>query len=1026
MADTTTQVVVNDIPDYMKPYRQAILNAGNALVFNTGTDWFHQTFPSGSYVGGNSTPPPTTGNGSGDGSGNNPTLTQPSPTVTKAIAPQQNSLTPIYQDQYAGQRKINPVQRGPVNAGGLQGLRGLSGANSVTDMRLDPKLGYVPDLQPQGYARGGIMRRDSGGSTSATKNQLDAAYAALANSGVQLGSGGSPVGGIYNPVVGGGWNVPSKIPVSTIPKLINSVPIGLFPNGLAPPAAGGGSGMGTGAPQQQQQGPPPLGSGIGAYGPGNGPAPTTAQAAPIGMFTAGGAGTGPAQSVSDSGYNPGQYATDADASRLAQLMGGKLSHTNVSGPIAPPSQNIVDMGGAAQLNAGLVQQQNNWAGQDPSKQYLALMQQRTTIANDGGDTSAIDAAIAQATKNYQANGNNPTPGPVDQAEAANRIGGHKRGGVIRKADGGPDVLGSGTSNQALNNSAAPAASNSIFNAYVPYTAQRVLGYSPSFGQVGPDGTIQASNLTQQGLAATGNLPSIYDQNGNINPNSPTGNAWNYEQNSADASQHASAMANQFMDNVYDAPGVQSSFGSVMQGIANDPSKFQAGDITTPNITAPQLDQPQSVQSQTAQQTMSNIGPLNAATNNWNSNGLQNYQMAGPSNVNAGQTSTGQWGSQAANQYMSPYLSSVLQQQQGLDQQRYNEQQGQRNSAATAAGAFGGSRQAVADSIAQRDFNQAEALQQSQALNSGYQNAQQQYASDQARNLASQQTNVGANLQGQMANQNAGLTAGQANLGANLQTQNLGATTGLQAALANQQAQQQANLAQYGMQGTVAQQASQQDLNSQLANQQAGLTAGQANLGSSLATQQLGMQSGLSAAQANQQTRLAQNQALLQGSISADQLHQQAYQANMADTLAALSQGNQSATAYNNMGVNFGNVANQAQQMALQQSQAQQQAGSTVDAQSQNALNLGYQDFINQKNDPYQKLNFLQGLESGTPFGTQMEGTQFQKAPAGGLAGLGVAGAGAILNSQQQPQSSGFKKGGLYSKRKVRGGLMQVA
>ena len=65
------------------------------------------------------------------------------------------------------------------------------------------------------------------------------------------------------------------------------------------------------------------------------------------------------------------------------------------------------------------------------------------------------------------------------------------------------------------------------------------------------------------------------------------------------------------------------------------------------------------------------------------------------------------------------------------------------------------------------------------------------------------------------------------------------------------------------------------MQSQLANQQAGLTAGQANQNAALSTQALARNSGLSAAQSNQNTRLSQNTTLLDALARADQLQQQA-------------------------------------------------------------------------------------------------------------------------------------------------------
>lgn len=55
-------------------------------------------------------------------------------------------------------------------------------------------------------------------------------------------------------------------------------------------------------------------------------------------------------------------------------------------------------------------------------------------------------------------------------------------------------------------------------------------------------------------------------------------------------------------------------------------------------------------------------------------------------------------------YMSPYTQNVLDVQKARATQTFNEQQAGRDAAAVAAGAFGGDRRFVADSLAQRDLN----------------------------------------------------------------------------------------------------------------------------------------------------------------------------------------------------------------------------------------------------------------------------------------------------------------------------------
>jgi hypothetical protein len=287
-----------------------------------------------------------------------------------------------------------------------------------------------------------------------------------------------------------------------------------------------------------------------------------------------------------------------------------------------------------------------------------------------------------------------------------------------------------------------------------------------------------------------------------------------------------------------------------------------------------------------------------------------------------------------------------------------------------------------------------------------------------------------NLQAALANQQAGLTAGRENLGAQLATQQLGTQTGLQAALANQQARQQAGLTQYGttadilkgqsaqnLQAALANQqagltgarenlaarlgtqqlGAQQSLQAQLANQQAGLTAGQANLQSALATQQLGTQAGLEAAKASQSGDLSTWQMQLDAMKQASAEQEAARQRDFQNRLASIQQTQAGAAGLAGLGSTMMNIPGMAQQLELQRLAAMQQAGGAIDARTQQALDLAYQDFINQQNFPYQQMNFLQGILGGVPTGMQVEGVQFQRPAGGGLSGLISAGGGLLLN-----------------------------
>jgi hypothetical protein len=159
--------------------------------------------------------------------------------------------------------------------------------------------------------------------------------------------------------------------------------------------------------------------------------------------------------------------------------------------------------------------------------------------------------------------------------------------------------------------------------------------------------------------------------------------------------------------------------------------------------------------------------------------------------------TQNFGGRQAAQYMSPFLQESLAPQL-REAARNSAIQGQQNAAqAVGQGAFGGSRAALVEAERQRNLG----MQQGDILSKGYQdaytNATQQFNADQARQLQTQQANIGqqqfgANLglQGLQTGLTAANTLGQ--LGQNQYAQETG-NISLQNQLGTQQQQQQQNV-----------------------------------------------------------------------------------------------------------------------------------------------------------------------------------------------------------------------------------------
>jgi len=367
-----------------------------------------------------------------------------------------------------------------------------------------------------------------------------------------------------------------------------------------------------------------------------------------------------------------------------------------------------------------------------------------------------------------------------------------------------------------------------------------------------------------------------------------------------------------------------------------------------------------------------MGPAQQVQNQ----GLNQYQM-GP----ADQVNSQNFGQQSAQDYMSPYAQQAIDPTLRENQRQFDVASTGRQAAATRAGAFGGSRQAIEQSEAQRNLGRLQSDTQAVGMQNAYQNAQQQFNADQARRQQSQQSN-----------QQAGLTTGQANLGSSLQTQGLGA---------------------------------QQNLQSQIANQQAGLTTGQANLGSSLQTQGLGSGQNLQSQQLNQAAQLQAQGQGLQQSLASNQQGMQNAQLRAQYGFAGQQAGEQSRQFGANFGLQnrqqalaaagqLGTLGQQqyAQQMGI--NSAQQQAGAQQQAQTQQGLSNSYQDFLNQQNYPYKQIGFMSDILRGTPTSGGAQ-TMYQQpaSSANALAGiLGAGYAGSKLMGAAGGTVRGYAQGGM--------------
>lgn len=230
-------------------------------------------------------------------------------------------------------------------------------------------------------------------------------------------------------------------------------------------------------------------------------------------------------------------------------------------------------------------------------------------------------------------------------------------------------------------------------------------------------------------------------------------------------------------------------------------------------------------------------------------------------------------------YMNPYTKAVTEQSlQDLERSRQLEQV-KTSAQATAAKAFGGSRQGVAEAETNRAYGENAARLLAQQNAAAYQNAQQISEADLGRMMQAQQLNQAKDLattqqalalSGQfgLANQDAALRASLANQGVDVSTGQLNTQNLQQIALANQAAANQAGQFGASAQNAAALANAQNQLQSYLANQQAGLQANQqrTTAGGQLASAATNLQN-LGFGQANQ----LRDQGLLQQGFTQQQL-----------------------------------------------------------------------------------------------------------------------------------------------------------
>ena len=296
---------------------------------------------------------------------------------------------------------------------------------------------------------------------------------------------------------------------------------------------------------------------------------------------------------------------------------------------------------------------------------------------------------------------------------------------------------------------------------------------------------------------------------------------------------------------------------------------------------------------------------------------------------------------SAQRYMNPYLSNVLDRQQQRATDRFGEQRAQRNQQAIQAGAFGGSRQGVQDAIAQRELNESLQDIEAKGLSNAFTQAQQQFERDRAARFQ-------------------GLTSADAG----------------QLALAKQRTSEQMATED------AKRQAADQNLRAQIAQQNALQAAGGQSLKAQIATMQ-----GLSDAdKRNLEAQIATGRF----SQAAGAQDLEAQLANQRAMEAAYGRGIKGSQV-------LAGLDKSEQALDLQRLKALSDVGGQRQALMQRAYDQQYEDFLAQREYPYQQLERFSALLQGMPAQPSFSERRFGQAanPTAQLLNTGLGAYGAF-------------------------------
>ena len=201
-----------------------------------------------------------------------------------------------------------------------------------------------------------------------------------------------------------------------------------------------------------------------------------------------------------------------------------------------------------------------------------------------------------------------------------------------------------------------------------------------------------------------------------------------------------------------------------------------------------------------------------------------------------------------------------------------------------------------------------------------------------------------------------------------------------------------------------------------AQRQYGITGAQQQSAATQAGAFGGSREAIMAAENERNKNTAMNQIIGQGYNTAFGNAQNQYNQNLQNQLAGYGMANQAAG-------QLGNLGQSQYQQGMGINALQAQYGGQQQAQAQRGLDTAYQDFLTQKNYPYQQLSYMSNLIRGTPMGMNTQSQVYQAPPSNaqtlGALGLGAYGASKLFAGGGEVKTYAGDEGSVTSEDNVR-------